>query len=739
MGCYRLALLTAGSVLALAGTATAETAAAEQQGQLEEVVVTAQRRAERLQDVPIAVNVITADQAEKVGVTDAVTLASIVPGVRMGRTGFSGTTFIRGVGSTAGNVGQEPSVATFVDDVYLTSSAGALFNYNNISSIEVLKGPQGTLFGRNATGGVIHVRTLEPGADPTLKVSATYGNYDMVQGRAYGSVGLTDDIAANFAGYILRQGDGWGRNIITGKDTFKNDGHGVRGKVLWNFDPQGSWTLSASYDYRKTLQGTATRVLPGLFGRGGFQPETAGAGFYDSTSDFERPLYTRFWSGSSRVRYDFGGVRLFAVTAYSRIRASTYNDIDVSPANFSVSNAFYRGETFTQEFQLLSPDEAKLQWIVGAFYLRDKSSVANLQSGTAAPLPGFAQGFAKTASYSAFGQATWEILPNTNITGGLRYTSDNRDFAGAARRGLVASGPFTDEETFNKLTGRLSLDYKITPDIMVYAAYNRGFKSGVYNMLAVQPGVTTTPRPVLPEEINAYTAGFKSELADHRLRLNVEGYYYDYKNIQVSNRLSATTILTNGGAATIKGIDVELDFLVTDNLRLSAGVSVSDGVYDSFKNGLQFFPLPPNAPIPIPASCPITSYPPPAGPAPAALVSCDLSGNDTIQTVPLSTNLAATYTLPTQHGNFDFTLSWSHGGDFYWEADNDPASLQPKVDLVNASIRWKTLDEKWTVTLWGRNLLKDRYSSYTANGNVAYVKYSPEEPRVYGITLGADF
>jgi iron complex outermembrane receptor protein len=725
-------------ILGWASGAHAE-AAEQSDTQLQEVVVTAQRRTERLQDVPIAVNVLTADQAQKIGVTDPVTLGSVVPGIRMGRQGFAATTYVRGVGATGGNVGQEPPVATYVDDVYVPHGSAALFNYNNINAIEVLKGPQGTLFGRNATGGVIHVRTLEPTAEPTLKATATYGNYDLVQTQVYGSMGLADNVAANVAAYYLNQSDGWGRNIVTGNDAFDNKGQGIRGKLLWDITPQASWTLSASYDYRRTTQGVATRVLPGLFSRNGFQPEAAGAGFYDSTTDNDRPIHTRFSTFSSRLRYDLGPVRVFAVTAYSRIRSTTFNDIDTTPAFFSNSDAFYRGDTFTQELQLLSPDGAKIQWIVGGFYLRDKSSVDNISTGTSVPAPGFAQGVANTSSYSAFGQATTEVMPNLNVTAGLRYTSDERRFVGAARRAAVRTGPFKDQETFGQLTGRFSVDYKVTPDVMIYAAYNRGFKSGVYNMLVIQPGVTTPPTPVKPEEINAYSAGFKSEFADHRVRLNAEAYYYDYKNIQVFNRLANASVLTNGGAATIKGIEGELEFLVTENLRLTAGVSIADGKYDSFKNGLQFLPLPPNTPIPIPRGCAITTYPAAGGGAPAAVVGCDLSGNKTVQTVPLSTNIAATYTLPTEMGDFDFTLSWSHGGDFYWEADNDPASLQPKVDVVNGSIRWLAPDEKWSVLLWGRNLFKEKYSGYTTNGNAAFVKYSPEEPRVYGVTLGVNF
>lgn len=709
---------------------------------LQEIVVTAQRRAQNLQDVPVAVTALTSDDIQTSGVMDFSSLNQAVPGFQTSQQAFAGVGFLRGVGSTAANIGMEPPIAFYQDDVYIPYGPTGAFDFNNIQSVEVLKGPQGTLFGRNATGGVIHLKTREPTQETTVDAALSYDNFETIQAQAYASTGIGKGIAFNIAGHYLKQNQGWGTNFADGTETFVREGYGVHAKLSADLGPDTSMLLSGQINHRETNQGLALRVGQGVFSRGGYSPDALGAGYWDTTSNTDDPIRTTYRRFSMRATHEFENAKLVSITSYQKIHLFAFIDADSTPAPFIRVDADNGGRTFTQEVQLLSQDDAKVQWILGGFYMKDKSRYQLVTTGQAVPTPIFSRSIEDTESFSGFAQASFEILPKTQMTLGVRYTSDKRSLDGRANQGATNYGPFLASKTFRSVTGRFSIDHKFSDDIMGYVAYNRGFKSGLFNIAAISAGSTAAPAPVEPEELDAYTIGFKSELADRRIRLNVEAYYYDYRNLQTQNvNPNGTTVLLNGGKATIKGVDVEATFRATQRLTINASMSVADGQYDSFQNGLQFFPLPPNPPIPIPAGCAATVpvYPPAAGASPLAQRSCDLSGNKTIQTPPFSSNVAMTYDLPTSSGDFSFTASWTRAGNFFWEAGNQPYAKQPKTNIVAASAQWSLLGDAFSVRIWGRNLTNEKYATYAANSTTSGYKYSPAEPRTYGVTLSAHY
>ena len=718
------------------------TSASAQPAALEEIVVTAQRRSENLQDVPVAVSSVTAATATRLGINNPQSVAQIVPGFTFNRVGQGAAPFIRGVGSSATFIANEPSVAIFQDDVYIPNGAAAIFEFNNISSVEVLKGPQGTLFGRNATGGVIHVHTREPAFQPTLDATASYANYQTVAGQLYVSGGLSDTVAANLSAFGTHQGKGWGRDVLTGTDVNVSKSWGVQSRLLVEPDDKTSLLLSGSYSRRKSDQGYTLRVVDGFFGRGGYSPAALGAGFWDGAANPSSAYDNKFQLFSAKLKRDMGAATLVSISAYTKIRAGALIDLDISPTNIAAIDTSVGGNTFTQELQLLSPEDATFKWILGAFYLYNDSFFEANFSGAAFPNGNFLHNEQVTNSYSGYAQATAAIMPRTNLTLGLRYTSDERHQKnGFVRQGAIMAGPFEDRATFSSLSGRAALDYRVTPDLMVYVAYNRGFKSGVYNISGFSIASTAPIPPVLPEDLNAYTAGFKSEWLDHRLRLNVEAFYYDYKNIQVQNVVGAGSALVNGGAATIKGLDLELTAAPTSRLTLTANLSLVDGRYDSFRNGPTFFPLPPNAPIAIPPGCAATVLTYPTAPAgtPAAQRACELAGNKTINTPPLSSNVTVSYRIPSDVGQFELTAAWSHMGDYYFEPDNLSFTRQPKIDLFNASMVWTAPSGRYDVRLWANNITKEKYYAYVASSSLSGTTFSPAAPRTYGVTLGAHF
>jgi iron complex outermembrane recepter protein len=746
-------LIVATPALAQTAGARDDEAADTGSGGLGEIIVTANRREESLQDVPVSVQQVSADLADTLSIDDAQEITALVPGFTFQRQGSGSTPFIRGVGSTSSFVGNEPSVALFVDDVYVPTGNAAVFEFNGLDSVEVLKGPQGTLFGRNATGGVVHVKTKTPSFVPEMDASISYDNYETIKAKAYASIPLSDHVAANVSAFRVYQGEGWGKNVVDGSEVFFNESWGVRGKLLFDLE-NTDILLSGTYSNRLSDQGIALRVVPGYFGFAGYSPEELGAGFYDGavTPGVFNFYDTNFMQFSGKVEHDFGPVSLVSITAYTDTETDFQFDLDAAPLSILNAPVTNTSEAFTQEFQLLSNGDNRFDWIVGAFYLEDDALFDLVAYGgalDATVAPGAIQterARQKTKSYSAFGQANFEVTDAFSITAGLRFTSDRRtESEGGASIVLpngavaVSSGPFGSKSKFEKLTWRLALDYKITDDLLVYGSYNRGFKSGVYNLPGYSVATSAPLPPVQPEVLDAYAIGFKSELFDRMVRFNAEAFYYEFSNIQVQNNVpppNAGTILTNAGAAEIKGFEAELTVAPAQGLTIMASMSVLDGKYTSFETAPTFFPQPPNAPIAIPAGCAFTTYPTASPGAPAAQRTCDLSGAKTVNTPPFSASVTMIYELPTSIGNFDFAASYTHGGDYYSEPHNLEFVRVPTYDLVNSSITWSEPSDRFDIRLFVNNLTKEKYYSYVANGGTSGPKYSPAAPRTYGIALG---
>jgi len=748
--------------------ATTAAAEASEDTGLGEIVVTAQRRSENQQSVPIAVTAVSGDDAVLLGVSNPQNLTQVVPGFQFQRNSSGAVPFLRGVGTSGSITGNEPSVAIFMDDVYIPSGKGAIFEFNNISSIEALKGPQGTLFGRNATGGVIHIHTKDPSlTEPTIDLNVGYANYDTKSGQLYASVPISDTLAINISAFGTDQSNGWGHNVLTGADVFTDKAWGVRGKVLYKPTTDFSALLSYVHAYRKSDQGMALRVVPGSYGYNNYSPEALGAGFYDAAANFKSIYVNKFDQVSLKLERDFTNATLRSISAYGEIDTTLDVDNDASPTNQIFATVPNWGHTFTQEFQLMSPEHSKLSWIIGAFYMHDTSFYKGISIGTAvaqsSTVPGgngpgyynFVQSTQVTNSVSAYAQTTAEILPETNLTIGFRYTLDSRkeqnahsEIATAAGVPLVQNGVpsaspvFGSTTTFKDVTGRIALDHKFTPDLMAYIAYNRGFKSGVYNLSGYSFS-TIAPLPAAqPEKLDAFSVGFKSEWFGHRVRLNAEAFYYDYSNIQVGGTApppNIGAILINGGKATIKGIDVDLTVAPTSNLELSASISVLDGKYDTFANGPTYFPLPPNAPIAIPAGCPAgTTYPADSING-AAQRLCNLAGNKTVFTPPFTSTVSAIYKVPTSFGGFDISANWQHGGNYFSDPDNLYLAKQPTYDLVNSSLRWTAPNGNYNIRVFVNNIFGEKYYSYLATATAAGVKYGPSAPRQYGISAGVHF
>jgi iron complex outermembrane receptor protein len=365
--------------------------------------------------------------------------------------------------------------------------------------------------------------------------------------------------------------------------------------------------------------------------------------------------------------------------------------------------------------------------MAGFFYMLDRAAYDPLVlSGLAFPGAG-AEIFAnqRTASYAGFGEAVLPVAKDTRLTLGLRYTLDERklDASGAIPGVFSAPAPNSPQsKDFSKPTWRVSLDHEFTKDIMAYASYNRGFRSGGFNTV-VFPGAPIGAA-VEPETLDAYAIGEKAEFIDHRLQINTEAFDYKYKNIQVQTLVAGGTILSNAASANIKGADVDVKAIPVTNLTLTASLEYLDARYDRYVNGT------------------LSTYAPGCAPASSNCNTvADLSGYKLPYAAPFSASFVANYLEPTSVGNFDINVAYNHGGDYYFNPDNGRGQLDPSLNkqrtlnLLNTSLRWSSTTARYDVTLWGRNITGQRYLSI-ANEQTVGTGWGPAPPATYGITFG---
>ncbi len=337
--------------------------------ELQEIVVTAQRRSENLQNVPINVSSVSADELSSSGVTGVNSLAMTVPGLTTVRSAASTEIYIRGVGTTGGSAGQENAVATYVDGVYMPSQAGANFPFNNVERIEVLKGPQGTLFGRNATGGVVNIITRTPSHDPSLDAEVGYGNFNTATGSLYATTGLGAMTAADIAISYENQRDGFGRNLVSGEDANWHRNYGVRSKIL--FEPAENTRITLQGDYTevdgdvpyRSFTPNSTQFFTGQVG----WPH----GFWDFESDLADPRFkVKNWGLSARLEQNLGWSHLTGISAFRALSNNQSFDVDMSPLPLFSAFLDEQDRQFSQEINLASDNSSAVQWIGGLYYLQ---------------------------------------------------------------------------------------------------------------------------------------------------------------------------------------------------------------------------------------------------------------------------------------------------------------------------------------------------------------------------------
>lgn len=720
-----------------------------QNATLEEIVVTAQRREESLQEVPIAIAAFSDDFLTQTGVVTTMDLGVVTPGLNYGAQLNGAVPFIRGIGNNGTTVGQDASVSTYVDDVYMSASAGSIMSLNNIERIEVLKGPQGTLFGRNATGGLIHIITRNPSRETSGNIEVSAGNYETMTGSFYGTTGITDNMAADLALYYSNQDDGWGKNLATGNDVYLGEETMVRTKWLIEASENTAITLSADVTDIDTSKGIAQRIgegslgIDGLLafgflttpvaqGGAGLGPEQATPlaiaaatkapdDYYDINSGIDPTDTMKNWGLSAKIVHQMGDMELTSITAYRDFDHSYYfNQFTIPATGLADITMPEYTETRTQEFRLSSSGDT-LNWIVGTYILDEEAGFDSFRAEGAllAPLSALTvDSVQDTFSWAVFAQGGYALGPRTNLTIGVRYTEDEREISGSSA-GLVGAVPvmsinYKDDETFREPTWRLAIDHSFSDNIMGYFSYNRGFKSGVY--ATVVTDLVNGPRPpVEPEILDAYEIGFKSDLLNGRMRLNGSAFYYQFDNLQATISEAGTAYLINAAEAIVKGGELELTALVTDNFQIHGGFSVLDAEYDSFPGGEFFVPT---------------------GIGGNTKVTGDLSGNTVVRSPEFTGNLGFSYDIPTDAGVYTTSMNYYYNDGFFWEQDNRIA--QESYALLNGQITWKNPSEDVYVQVFGNNLTDEEYAQFVISA-VGGDQLTAAAPRTYGVKIGFNF
>lgn len=700
----------------------------------EEIVVTAQKRSEAVQKVPVAITAFSEQMVKDLNITSTDSIARFVPNLEIGLPSGKGNQpliSIRGVGLNDFNTNNSGPNGVYVDEVYVSAPSAQTFAVFDLERIEVLKGPQGTLYGRNTTGGAINYIAVKPSEELQGGLRVSAGTFDTYQ--VEGAIGgaIADGVRGRFA-FVRNYSDGYVRNLLDGERTNGSNDWAIRAlldvdlsdsvTVQLNFHGGEVDTLPAEYRLVGTLDGPfgavcsneqiEARACVDTLGYGG--AENFHAGSYNRTQH----LKVKNYGGSARLDYDAGSFTLTSISAYDTNDKFHPEDSDASPFRNLEIDYGVDSDTFTQEFRAAGGGET-YNWLAGLYYLhedlnQDQSVYVLLDLDTLFG-PGAGDGGAqiarslsdqKTESYAAFGQADFTIAEGLKLTLGGRYTYEEKSFAvdgllaiqgiGAPSGTIGELQPiwgFAREIDDGAFSGRVALDYQATDDLLLYASISTGYKSGGFNggFLSSDPGdAEAQVEPIKPETVIAYEAGIKSDWLDKKLRINGAVFYYDYSDLQVFNLIPAVEggsgfpvqVLANAKSAEITGAELEVVARPTDDLTLSANFGFLDTSLGSF----------------------VTD----AGE--------DFTGNRLALSPKFSFTGIGTYEIPFEDGStVKLQGVASYRSKQFFDIRNDPLLVQDGFWLLDARISYTSADGRWEVAAYGKNLTDENYLNFAVN------------------------
>lgn len=680
------------------------------QGILEEVVVTARKRAESLQDVPIAITTLNADQLERVSAVSLKDLKHSIPSLHyQDRSALQTEITIRGVGGDARNIGLESGVGLYIDGVYAGRTSAYNIDLADIEQIEVLRGPQGTLFGKNTTGGALNITTRKPTKDFEANATFSYGNYDAIRFKGSVSGGISDNLFGKLT-LATWDRDGYLTNLFDGKDVQTEQRRAGRAQL--RFVPTDSLEINLSADLTFDRQKTVLNQLGSnaAFGAGFFNPDRFLINT-DQANSTERDLFGL----SMNIDYTFdSGHKLTSITSYRDVEITVFSDIDQTPNDVFRSGPFTDfGEQFTQELRLTSPGEEFVDYVVGIFYYQQDAEALRRIFAGGNPIF-FTDGPVDTTAIAGFGNINLNLSEQLTLTAGLRVTDEEKkgNYTQTSPVAFFNKSFPALKVSSTEVSWTASANYKWTDDISTYVSASRGFKSGGFNVdpLATPAPLTADELTFAPEFVTTYEIGFKSDLYDNRLRISGALFYTDYEDRQVPQFEAVggipTVITRNAGKAEIKGAEFEFNFVPVEQLLLFGAISYLDGEYEEFIG--------------------------------ATATGGDFSGNTTEKTPKWNINIGAEYRARVGNGTFIVAPQYSYLGRTYLQPDNGAFNVEGGYDVINLRVGYEIRDGKYGVYFWGKNLADEQYKEFARQFSGSdQVLWG--EPRTYGVEFKANF
>jgi len=699
---------------------------AEPEGELEVITVTARRQSENLQSTPVSITAFSGERLEAQGITSVNRIQDFTPNLTFANIpsnsgiASNAAVYIRGIGQNDFAPTVEPGVGIYIDGVYLGRTAGGVFDLIDVNSVEVLRGPQGTLFGRNTIGGAINLTTIQPDDTFRLKGDVKYGTDDRINVRGMVSGPIAEGIYAKLSAGLFSQ-SGYVDAPALGKKFGNQDTKMVRGAL--RFAPVGSRfeaTIAGDYTRDKsngapvTVSGvdpTATGsfvTLQNFIGSGFGNPaDCLTAGAVGNTQCYNQRLYSKdtnyataqtysdleLWSASLTASYDLTDeMQIKSITAIRRINGTFAQDRDGS--NLPVNHVFddFTQKQFSQEFQFTGKAlDERLNWVSGLYFFKEKGQdlnridflVVSAQSG----------GFYDYKNWAAFAQLGYKITDKLTLTGGLRYTQDRKDYL-PDQYVISTLLPFLDipagtrivpfqtvKADVNKWTPMVNLSYQATDDAMLYATYSQGFKSGGYTQ-RIFPPEPNLPS-FKPETVDSYEAGFKLMTLGNRLRLNGSVFYTDYKDMQllVADATRVGPFITNAGKARIQGFELETNFAPGNGWRLNAAVGMTDAKFKQLNAGVQGLTLDSKFVF-------VSKW------------TVSASGEKEIGL--------------GDKGSVTPHVDWSYRSGFFTNANgiNNPELYQPGYSVFNGNVRWQDDSRTFSLTFGVDNIGDKKFRTF---------------------------
>lgn len=725
---------------------------------LEEILVTAQKRTESLQDTPISMQVVSGLELLARTSSDVSQIAEFTPNLEFDATSpISGSSnaaviFIRGIGQTDFVLTSDPGVGIYLDGVYIARAMGGVLDLMDIAQVEILRGPQGTLFGKNTVGGAISVSTKKPTAEPEFDAGITVGDEGRLDGMLSFNYPITDDSLFFRGSLATRNRDGYGYRLLTGETMGSVNSDTFRGSLLWQASDNLEFTLAA--DVTSADEDLpATKLLKADPNIGGMNNLSGLYNLFSTVGWVDGPAYNDSWitdgdfesNGTAPVgsktdvmgvsltsQWDLSELSLKSITAYRETETSFGRDTDHSPITILHTANEMDLEQFSQEFNISGQAFAsRLDWLVGAYYFSEQgndivdvalipdvfaadsafaSGPGNGNGYLGVPLPEFSvHGDIEidNTSVALYFHNTFAITDRLSTTFGVRYTEEEKktvlDIIQPTTGERLVQNQNADQD-FDDLSPRIGLEYSWSDDIFSYVSYSEGFKSGG----VVSRYVAPREDPIIfePEEVKSYEIGLKSELFGRRLRLNAAAFFTDYTNIQVTVFNGIVPETRNAAEGEIAGVELDFTALLTDKLVLSGGVGYMDAKFTMLDDSIDG----------------------------ALEVSLE---HKFVNTPELSTNLSLEYTIPVSRvGDLELRADYSYRDEIANDAVNTPELLEGSLELWNARAAFMSTSGHWEVAVFGRNLTDERYlSSGLSTTSFGIIEGIYGRPREYGLSV----